>query len=120
MKGLADGTRSQMKGKIPIKIPTSDVTILYGLCVLTKVQYMKLSNPWPWSLSFSMAGNTSAELPPKFLESKKRPTKSPLISSSRVIGKISSPILDSLVKTETLSKDFFSFFKLVCRRGRTG
>lgn len=59
-----------------------------------------------------MAGNVPLAVPPKCWEIKTRLMEKSLISSSMVIGKISNPILDSLVKTETLSRAFWSSFML--------
>ena len=91
---------------------------LYRSCVLTKLAHMKLSNPCLWTLASLTVGNVPLELPPGHFEREARPTENSLISSSMIIGKVSSPIFESLRKTETSSKALLSFFMLVCRRGR--
>jgi hypothetical protein len=74
----------------------------------------KLPNPCLSSFFFVMTGNVSAKLPPKRFERNMRPTENILISSLIVIGKISRPIAESLVKTDTSSEAFLSTFRLVC------
>jgi len=91
----------------------SRVAVCRGFCVLTKLMHMKLSNPCCATLFGPTLGNVLTELPPKCVERSPRLMESLLTSSSIVIGKISSPIFESLVKTVTSSKDFLSFFKLV-------
>jgi hypothetical protein len=63
-----------------------------------------------------MVGNVPTELPPKCWERKTRPMAKSFMFSSIVIGKISSPTFESLVKTETSSRTFFSFPTSVYRK----
>lgn len=101
MKGLMNGVKLDEGIWLPIK-----VTIFYGFCVLTKLAYIKLSNPCFWTLFLFMSGNVPREVPPKCCERRRRATVKSLILSAIAIGKGSNPILESLVKTDTSSKDF--------------
>jgi len=69
--------------------------------------------------AFEIFGCVPLELPPKFFErTPGRDTESSFILSSMVMGKISSPIFESLVKTDTSSRDFFSGFNFVYQKYR--
>ena len=80
---------------------------------------MKLSYPRFATLSELMVGSVDTELPPKYGERKDvRDTKNSFTSSSMVIGKISNPTLESLVKTDVSSNDFMSDLSFVCQKCR--
>lgn len=94
-------------------------TAVHSPCVLTRVAYMKLSNPCCWSFFFPIRGCVCTALPPKCgARNHMRDTDNSFILSSMVTGKISNPTLESLVKTDTSSSDFLSGFIFVCEKYR--